>query len=173
MHGHPSLDDLHEHFNDRFCIFERRSDNIFWAIRCVSMTHVICSSIKVGEYDSAWRIGVLDSERLRALRIHHGVSLSSMYFGQPNLIKMGYRGLAELVSSNTKTANVTFECGWTAVFSILQLGEFLREWMRSGLTISSMIGAGIAATVLGPAIQCQPGSMYIPQNSSSRKLIAI
>lgn len=37
---------------------------------------------------------------------------------------LNYRGLAELVISDAKTANVAFECGWTVLFSVLQLGGF-------------------------------------------------
>jgi len=51
-------------------------------------------------------------------------------------------GLAELVSPNARTANVAFECVWTAVFSVLQLG------------------AGIAVTVNSPAIMCQPEASW-------------
>jgi len=51
-------------------------------------------------------------------------------------------GLAELVSPNTRAANVAFECGWTAIFSLLQLG------------------AAVGVTVNGPAIQCQPGTTW-------------
>jgi len=46
-------------------------------------------------------------------------------------------GLAGLVFPNTRTANVAFECGWTAIVSLLQLG------------------AAIAVTVYGPALVCQ------------------
>ena len=33
------------------------------------------------------------------------------------------RAIAELASPSARTAQVGFECGWTAVMSILQLGK--------------------------------------------------
>lgn len=53
-----------------------------------------------------------------------------------------FRALAELLSPSVKTANVTFECGWTAVFSVMQ------------------VGAAVAVTVTGPPVFCRPTGTY-------------
>ena len=127
-HTHDSLDDLHDHFDDRFCIVEHRNNNVFWTIWYVYLASVFNSLFDCWLIISAWGVRVRDFERLRALCIHRGVRIL-FYFTRCQAFRFNRicSGFAELLSSNSKTANVTFECGWTAIFSTLELGEFLRH----------------------------------------------
>lgn len=86
---------------------------------------------------ASWNVAATTSSGLSA----PGASVFLILNGSA-LVGFMAAGLAQLVSFNTSTANVAFECGWTAIFSLLQLG------------------AGIAATVYGPAIQCQSGTTW-------------
>jgi len=94
---------------------------------------------------SSWSCRLLD------LRLHHflllcfSVSLSFSFCMNTSLTSQTVpllRALAELVTPTARTAQVSFECGWTAVLAVLQLG------------------ATVDMTVNGPLMMCQADSEH-------------
>jgi len=105
--------------------------NPFIIIRFVFFSLMIYMAVLTIVFAS-WNVAAIISSGLSA----PGVSVFLILNGCA-LFAFIAASLAELVYSKARTANVAFECGWTAVFSLLQLS------------------AAVGVTVNGPAMQCQ------------------
>jgi len=83
-----SVDDLHDHFDDHFCIMERRGNNIVRTAWCVLISVPLVQEINLGLFGSAWGASILDFKWRRTLCIHRCVCLGSILTDGRNLIKM-------------------------------------------------------------------------------------
>lgn len=72
-----SVDDLHDHFDHRFCIMERRRNNIVGTAWCVLISASLVHQINPGLFGSARGVSIFDFEWRRTLCFHRCVRLGS------------------------------------------------------------------------------------------------
>ncbi|KZP24767.1 hypothetical protein FIBSPDRAFT_406380 [Athelia psychrophila] len=110
--------------------------NAFLIIRFVFFSAMVYMNL-LSIIFASWNIGEVRAAGLSA----PGESVFMIMTGLATFAFVA-AGLAELVSATSRSANVAFECGWTAIFSVLQTG------------------AAVAATVNGPPSQCLPNASW-------------